>query len=160
MATSSSLVHWKPCMLCSRRVCYRHSISCYQFQSDADICFSPLQRINVTRKHRYAVYGARFSTELYTRRCHWFPCLLASSEHACDQCHSSRAFTFLLPVHTVNCVQTRKAGTGQDSNLELCYHTDGVTQHERLEQGKTLTLNSVTTLMASHNTKGCWHFPA
>jgi hypothetical protein len=39
------------------------------------------------------VYGACFSTEICTRGCHWFPCLLACSEHACDQWYSSRVFT-------------------------------------------------------------------
>jgi hypothetical protein len=46
-----------------------------------------------------------FSTEFYTRG---MPRLLASSEQAFDQCHSSRVATF-LPVHTVNRVQTLKA---------------------------------------------------
>jgi hypothetical protein len=48
---------------------------------------------NVTMKHaeimQHAllpdVYGARFPIEIYTRGCHWFPCMLASSEQACDQ---------------------------------------------------------------------------
>jgi hypothetical protein len=35
-------------------------------------------------------------------------CSLHSSEHACDQRHSSRVSTF-LPVHTLNCVQTLEA---------------------------------------------------
>jgi hypothetical protein len=34
-----------------------------------------------------------FSTEIYTRGCHWFPRLLASSEQACDQWYSSRLAT-------------------------------------------------------------------
>jgi hypothetical protein len=38
-------------------------------------------------------YGARLSAEVYTRVCHCFPRLLARSEHACDQWHSSRVFT-------------------------------------------------------------------
>jgi hypothetical protein len=29
-------------------------------------------------------HGARFLTGIYTRGCHWFSRLLASSEHACD----------------------------------------------------------------------------
>jgi len=40
--------------------------------------------------------GARyrfFSTEIYTRGCHWIPRMFASSEHACDQWHSSRVST-------------------------------------------------------------------
>jgi hypothetical protein len=53
-------------------------------------------------------HGARFSAEIYTRGCHWIPRMFASIEHACDQWHSSRKFT-LLPVDTVNCVQTLKA---------------------------------------------------
>jgi hypothetical protein len=51
-----------------------------------------------------------FSTAIYTRGCHWFPRLLASSQ-------ASRRVTngialggsLLLPVCTVNCVQTLKA---------------------------------------------------
>jgi hypothetical protein len=39
------------------------------------------------------VYGARFSTEMYARGCHWIPRMFASSEHACNQWHSSRVFT-------------------------------------------------------------------
>ena len=40
-------------------------------------------------------HGARFSAEIYTRGCHWIPRMFASSEHACDQWHSSRMFTHL-----------------------------------------------------------------
>jgi hypothetical protein len=39
-------------------------------------------------------HGARFPTEIYTRGCHWIPRMFASSEHAYDQWHSSRKFTF------------------------------------------------------------------
>jgi hypothetical protein len=56
-------------------------------------------------------YGARFSTEIYTRGCHWFPRLLASCS-----LEASRRVTndiplgcpLYLPVHPVNCVQTLK----------------------------------------------------
>jgi hypothetical protein len=41
------------------------------------------------------VYGARFETDFCTRGCHWIPRMFASSEHACDQWHSSRVFTLL-----------------------------------------------------------------
>jgi hypothetical protein len=34
--------------------------------------------------------------------------MFASSEHACDQWHSSFGCSLLLPVHTVNCVRTLK----------------------------------------------------
>jgi hypothetical protein len=40
-----------------------------------------------------------FSAEIYTRGCHWFPRLLASSEQACDQWHSFRVSTFLTSSH-------------------------------------------------------------
>jgi hypothetical protein len=84
-----------------------------------------------------SLYGARILIEMYTRGCHWFPRLLASSDH--ELCHtllnglwalddaigshayslealacvgpmtflSSRVSTF-LPVHTVNWVETLK----------------------------------------------------
>jgi hypothetical protein len=39
------------------------------------------------------VHGARLLAETYTRGCHWSPRMFASSEHACDQWHSSRVFT-------------------------------------------------------------------
>jgi hypothetical protein len=44
-------------------------------------------------------YGARFPAETSTRGCHWFPRLLASSDQACDQWHSSRVSTFLTSSH-------------------------------------------------------------
>jgi hypothetical protein len=41
-------------------------------------------------------HGARFSTEIYTRACHWFPRLLRLKLlQTCDQWHSSRVSTFL-----------------------------------------------------------------
>jgi hypothetical protein len=43
--------------------------------------------------------GRGFLTEVYTLGCHWFPRLLASSEYACDQWHSSRVFTPLTGWH-------------------------------------------------------------
>jgi hypothetical protein len=51
------------------------------------------------RRRHLCVHGARFSTEIYTRGCHWFPRLLASSEQSCDQWHSSRVSTFLTSSH-------------------------------------------------------------
>jgi hypothetical protein len=37
-----------------------------------------------------------FSTEIYTRGCHWVPTpARLKLLHACDQCHSSRVITFL-----------------------------------------------------------------
>jgi hypothetical protein len=56
-------------------------------------------------------------------------------EHACDHCHSSWGVHYLLPVDTVNSVQTRKAGRA--TLLE---------QH--------LIINPATPLMTSHTTKG------
>jgi WD40 repeat protein len=54
-------------------------------------------------------YGARFSTELYTRGCHCFPRLLRLKRcHAYDQCHSSWV-PASLPVGTVHCIQSLKA---------------------------------------------------
>jgi hypothetical protein len=46
-----------------------------------------------------SVHGARFLAESCTRSCHLFPRLLAGSEQACDQCHSSRVSTFLTSSH-------------------------------------------------------------
>jgi hypothetical protein len=60
-----------------------------------------------------AVYGALFlGTDICTRGCHWFPRLLAGSEDACDQWHSSRAVT-LSPFVAENSVQTRKVRARQ-----------------------------------------------
>jgi hypothetical protein len=56
----------------------------------------------ITKRH-----SARFSTESYTRECHWIPRMFASSEHACDKWHSSREYTALTVV-TINCAQTLK----------------------------------------------------
>jgi hypothetical protein len=61
-------------------------------------------------RSRYPQHGARFQTESCTRGCHWIPCMFASSEHACDQWHSSRESTALTVV-TMNYVQTLKAVT-------------------------------------------------
>jgi hypothetical protein len=47
----------------------------------------------------FARCGARFSAEIYTLGCHWFPRLLATSEQACAEWHSSRVFTFLTGAH-------------------------------------------------------------
>jgi hypothetical protein len=47
----------------------------------------------------HVVYGARFPIGIYTRGCHWFPRLMASSEQACDQWHSSRVSTPLTSSH-------------------------------------------------------------
>jgi hypothetical protein len=41
----------------------------------------------------YAVHGARFPTEMYTRGCHWIPRMFASMRGI--QWHSSRVSTFL-----------------------------------------------------------------
>jgi hypothetical protein len=56
-------------------------------------------RLVEAAERKEAVYGAHFSAEIYTRGCHWFPRLLASSEQACDQWHSSRLSTFLTGWH-------------------------------------------------------------
>jgi hypothetical protein len=54
-----------------------------------------------------AWYGARFSTQIHTRGWHWFPRLLASSEHACDQWNSPRMCTASYRHHRKLC---RKQG--------------------------------------------------
>jgi hypothetical protein len=45
------------------------------------------------------LHGVRCSTEIYTRGCHWFPRMFASSEHACDQWHFFRVSTPLTGWH-------------------------------------------------------------
>jgi hypothetical protein len=61
--------------------------------------------------------GARFSAEIHTRGCHWFPRLCsASSEHACDQWYSSREPTPLI-VAIANCVKTLKAADPKHASI-------------------------------------------
>jgi hypothetical protein len=55
------------------------------------------------------MYGARFPTEIYTRGCHWIPRMFASSEHMRVANGIPLGSSLLLPVCTVNCVQTLKA---------------------------------------------------
>jgi hypothetical protein len=50
--------------------------------------------VKVTNSAKAGGYGARFARAMYTRGCRWFPHMLASSEHACEQCH------FLSGVHS------------------------------------------------------------
>jgi hypothetical protein len=57
--------------------------------------------------------GARFPTGIYTRGCHWIPRMFASSEHACDQWHSSRKFTFLTSSHCKLRANTEQASTAK-----------------------------------------------
>jgi hypothetical protein len=61
------------------------------------------------------------------------PLLRLKRCHACGQWHSSRVATF-LPVHTVNCVHTRKGGhqtailtlnPNPNPNREFCPNTEG-----------------------------------
>jgi hypothetical protein len=62
------------------------------------------------------LYGSFFPTEIYTRGCHWIPRMFASSEHTCDQWHSSRKF-ILLPGDTVNCVATLNARCASSTGI-------------------------------------------
>jgi hypothetical protein len=48
---------------------------------------------------RFNMYGARCSTERYTRACYWLTCLLVLSEHACGQWHSTLVFPPLTGLH-------------------------------------------------------------
>jgi hypothetical protein len=105
-------------------------------------------------------HGARFSAgDLHSRILLDLMLFLRLKRcHACDQCHSSRASTF-LPVHTVNCVQTLKASTfaGQappllimNSATTLRPNTEGL---DLCRPGTPLLImNSATTLRP--NTEG------
>jgi len=65
------------------------------------------------------------------------PLLRLKHEHVCDQWHPSWVFTLLLPVHTVNCVQTLKGNFTFDTcssemsvGLALFRRTTNLTQSE------------------------------
>jgi hypothetical protein len=62
-----------------------------------------------------ASYGARFQTEFFTRGCHWIPRMFASSEHACDQWHSSRESTALTGWHCKFCPNTEGTALGRSN---------------------------------------------
>jgi hypothetical protein len=59
----------------------------------------------LTKTQAWCAFSDR---KLHSRGCHWITRVFASSEHACDQWHTSRKF-ILLPGDTVNCVATLKA---------------------------------------------------
>ena len=60
------------------------------------------------------MYGARFSTEICTRGCHWIPpCLL--EVNMCVTNGIPLGCPLLLPVGTINSVQTLKAKLKRDT---------------------------------------------
>jgi hypothetical protein len=69
------------------------------------------------------MYGARFSSGSYTRGCHWFPRLLALSEQACDQWHSSRVSSFLSSSHCK--LRPNTEGTRHRTWCSLCLEEAG-----------------------------------
>jgi hypothetical protein len=70
------------------------------FNAMKDVIVSQAQTAVLSEKLYCGLYGARFLAEIYTRGCHWFPRLLASS--------IPLGCLLFFPVHTVNCVQTLK----------------------------------------------------
>jgi hypothetical protein len=60
-------------------------------------------------------HGSFFPAGIYTQCCHWFPHLLASSEQACDQWHSSPVSTFLTGSHCKLCPNTEGPASKQGS---------------------------------------------
>jgi hypothetical protein len=69
--------------------------SCTVFVSLWQPTFLSNQRMG----HSGLLVRCAFWTQIYTRGCHWFPRLLASSDHACDQWHSYRVLTHRTGLH-------------------------------------------------------------
>jgi hypothetical protein len=81
--------------------------------TDHELCHTPLNELKALLFYssggiRKTVHGARFWAGFCTRGCHWIPRMFASSEHACDQWHSSREPT-ALTVSIINYVNPPKA---------------------------------------------------
>jgi hypothetical protein len=96
------------------------------------------------------LYGARFSTEIYTLEGAIVSRLLLRLKllDACD----------ILPAHNVNSVQTLKAALpslGLVLTMNSCHHTDDVTTlkggHSNVRLGLVRTMNSAATLMPSQH---------